>query len=80
MHRRPSSTASTKIALATIVAAAAAADLSLVVVGAQQPQIVRKDRSYYAYGYEGDTTEGLPNGYVRQIIDKQHTSVFNAVC
>ena len=26
------------------------------------PQIVRKDRSYYAYGYEGDTTEGAPNG------------------
>ena len=26
------------------------------------PQIVRKDRSYYAYGYEGDSTEGAPNG------------------
>ena len=26
------------------------------------PQIVRKDRSFYAYGYEGDTAEGAPNG------------------
>ena len=32
------------------------------VVDAADPQIVQKDRSYYAYGYEGDTTEGAPNG------------------
>jgi hypothetical protein len=33
-----------------------------VVDAATEPQIVQKDRSYYAYGYEGDTTEGAPNG------------------
>lgn len=27
-----------------------------------EPQLVMKDRSYYAWGYEGDTTEGVPNG------------------
>ena len=32
------------------------------VVDATDPQIVQKDRSYYAYGYEGDSTEGAPNG------------------
>jgi hypothetical protein len=43
--------------LAVIYSAATVAGL----VGAD-PQIVQKDRSYYAYGYEGDTTEGAPNG------------------
>ena len=27
-----------------------------------ETQLVMKDRSYYAWGYEGDTTEGVPNG------------------
>jgi len=35
---------------------------SAFIVNAAEPQIVQKDRSYYAYGYEGDTTEGAPNG------------------
>jgi hypothetical protein len=42
--------------------AAAAAGVIGGVVDAADPQIVQKDRSYYAYGYEGDTTEGAPNG------------------
>jgi len=42
--------------------AAAAVVGSAVTVNAAEPQIVQKDRSYYAYGYEGDTTEGAPNG------------------
>ncbi len=29
-----------------------------------ETQLVMKDRSYYAWGYEGDTTEGVPNGCV----------------
>jgi hypothetical protein len=29
-----------------------------------ETQLVMKDRSYYAWGYEGGTTEGVPNGYV----------------
>ncbi|KAL7554118.1 hypothetical protein ACHAWF_017519 [Thalassiosira exigua] len=33
------------------------------VTQAAEPQIVMKDRSFYAYGYEGDTTDGVPNGY-----------------
>lgn len=41
--------------------ATAAAGLLSAVVGAADPQIVQKDRSYYAYGYEGDNT---PNGCV----------------
>ena len=32
------------------------------VVAADEPQIVFKGRNYYAYGYEGDVTEGAPNG------------------
>jgi hypothetical protein len=35
---------------------------SAVNIHAAEPQIALKDRSYYAYGYEGDTTEGAPNG------------------
>ena len=31
-------------------------------VHAADPKLVLKDRSYYAYGYEGDTTEGVPDG------------------
>ncbi len=29
-----------------------------------ETQLVMKDRSYYAWGYEGNTAEGAPNGYV----------------
>lgn len=41
---------------------AAVAGLFGVAVHAAEPQLVFKDRSYYSYGYAGNTTEGVPNG------------------
>lgn len=45
-----------------------ATTVALVLVGldtasAANPKLVLKDRNYYAYGYEGGVTEGVPNGY-----------------
>ena len=41
-----------------------AAMIGLFGTGCAAVQIVMKDRSYYAWGYDGDKTEGALDGYV----------------
>jgi hypothetical protein len=38
--------------------------IGLFGTGCAAVQIVMKDRSYYAWGYDGDKTEGALDGYV----------------
>ena len=44
------------------IAAVAGLVGSALTINAAELQIVQKDHSYYAYGYEGGTSEGAPNG------------------